>query len=154
MGKKIITFGNWNGQPIEWIVLKEIGYYTIVISKYHVNQIALSWVGTWESCSFRKYLNNKFWSEAFTQEEKTKVVNTFLPDSNCKDNVFLLSENEASNLMTLDERIYRGNWYLRTPFSGNAMKSINHQTGNFTNNSAEYYIRPAMNVLTNVIYNK
>lgn len=153
MGKKIITFGNWNGQPIEWIVLKEIGYYTLVISKYHVNYMTLSWAGTWESCSFRKYLNSEFWSGAFTKEEKIKVVNTFLPDANCKDNVFLLSENEASNLMTLDERIYRDNWYLRTPFNNSFMK-MSHKTGDFNYGSANYYIRPAMNVLTNVIYNK
>lgn len=153
MGKKIITFGNWNSQPIEWIVLKEIGYYTLVISKYHVNYMTLSWAGTWESCSFRKYLNSEFWSGAFTKEEKIKVVNTFLPDANCKDNVFLLSENEASNLMTQNERKCGNFWYLRTPFSGSYMK-ISDRNGVFSYASSDYSIRPAMNVLTNVSYNK
>lgn len=43
MSKRIITLGKWEGNPIEWIVLKEESFGTLVISKdmlfsYRFNQ--------------------------------------------------------------------------------------------------------------------
>ena len=34
MSKRVITLGTWNGNPIEWIVLKEDGFQTLVVSKW------------------------------------------------------------------------------------------------------------------------
>lgn len=104
MSGRSITLGTWNGNPIEWLVLKEEGFATLVISKdtigkYHFDGDSSnsSWAHSW----LRTFLNNDFYEKAFTAEEKKKIVNAKLTDvGNAKDNVFLLSENEVRTLLT------------------------------------------------------
>ena len=108
MSKRIITLGTWNGKPIEWIVLKKESFGTLVFSKLALFSLYPSWkgtAGTWQYSSLREYLNGGFYNKAFSADEKKKIVNCFLknPEST-KDDVFLLSKEEAETLMTQDER--------------------------------------------------
>ena len=115
MSRRIITLGTWDGRPIEWCVLKQTENGTLVISKYpllsskfHVDS---NDTRTWAYSQLRLYLNNTFYQEAFTDEEKRVIINSYLhePDST-KDNVFVLSQNEASELMESSEFRYSNSW--------------------------------------------
>lgn len=157
MSGRSITLGTWNGNPIEWLVLKEEGLATLVISKdtigkyyFDGNSSNSSWAHSW----LRTFLNNDFYEKAFTAEEKKKIVNAKLTDvGNAKDNVFILSRSEVETLLTLENDDYRRRRYsenrcgyccwTRTP-SGNSVRR-----GYFdcwcSNSPINYYqVRPAM----------
>jgi len=100
LSKRIITLGTWNDKPIEWIVLNEECFGTLVISKYEIAHMKFhdnSSDNNWGSCSLRKYLNKDFFNSAFNDAEKKKVVNSHL--NTTKDNVFLLTETEVKDLI-------------------------------------------------------
>lgn len=96
MSKRVITFGQWDGKPIKWLVLKEDEFKTFVVSKYplfsHRFNEKTGDGNQWKTSSLRNYLNSTFWETAFSAEEKKKVVNCMLehPD-HTKDNVFVLT---------------------------------------------------------------
>lgn len=150
MSKRVITMGNWKGKPIEWLVLKIEESLLLCISKevvfshcFNDNENKGS---NYDTSDIRKYLNNEFWNKAFSADEKKKIVNIKLPDSNnAKDNIFLLSKSEIEGLMTQQERICGSWWYTRT--SLNNKKVYDHKSDN---TSFEGYltdddgIRPAM----------
>ena len=149
MSKRIITFGTWEGKPIEWIVLKEEDFALFCVSKkvifsykYNDNENK----GTvYEKSDIRKYLNGEFFKKAFTESEKKKIINMKNSDSNTKDNVFLLSKSEVENLMTNNERVCGSWWYTRTPI--NNAKVYDHRDdrasfGEYLTDSDG--IRPAM----------
>lgn len=120
MSRRIITLGTWNGNPIEWLVLKEESFGTLVISKellfnYKFNQNRNDG-NKWEGSSLRGYMNNEFFKTTFTEEEKKKIVNVYLSDpDSTKDNVFVLSVNEVDKLMTQSERATGNLLWTRTP---------------------------------------
>lgn len=111
MSKRVITFGQWDGKPIQWLVLKEDEFKIFVVSKYplfaHRFNEKTGDGNQWKTSSLRNYLNSTFWETAFSAEEKKKVVNCMLeyPD-HTKDNVFVLSKEEAENLLTQKERTF------------------------------------------------
>lgn len=111
MSKRVITLGTWNGNPIEWIVLKEDGFQTLVVSKWPLFSSVFnrndSDGNRWDSSALRNYLNSSFYQSAFDENEKKKIISAYLSDPNgTKDNVFVLSVSEAENLMTQNERAY------------------------------------------------
>ena len=110
MSKRIITLGKWENKPIDWIVLKEENNNALVISRLPLFAMDCRNNGTtmdWEYSVLRSYLNGEFYNKAFSSTEKLKIVNAKLEDvNNAKDNVFLLSKQEAETLMTQDERKY------------------------------------------------
>lgn len=155
MSGRSITLGTWNGNPIEWLVLKEEGLATLVISKdtignylFDGNSSNSSWAYSW----LRTFLNNDFYENVFTAEEKKKIVNAKLTDvGNAKDNVFILSENEVKTLLSSenDEYIRRHAnscgycCWTRTQNGSHVRNSyINCWCGHSPNN--HYQVRPAM----------
>lgn len=109
MSKRIITLGKWNDTPIEWIVLKEENNNALVISRLALFAMDCRNNGNttmdWEYSVLREYLNGEFYNKAFSSIEKLQIVNAKLEDvNNAKDNVFLLSKQEAETFMTQDER--------------------------------------------------
>lgn len=157
MSRRSITLGTWDGKPIEWLVLKEEGLATLVISKdtiggyyFDGSSSNSSWAHSW----LRTFLNSDFYEKAFTAEEKKKIVNAKLTDvGNAKDNVFLLSENEVRTLLTLENDDYRRRRYsedrcgyccwTRTP-DGNCVRIGYFDCWCSSNPSNHYKIRPAM----------
>lgn len=111
MSKRVITFGQWDGKPIQWLVLEEDGFKELVVSQYplftHRFNEKTSDGNQWKTSSLRNYLNSTFWETAFSAEEKKKVVNCMLehPD-HTKDNVFVLSAEEVITLLTKEERVF------------------------------------------------
>lgn len=140
MSKRTVTIGKWDGNPIEWIVLKEESFGTLVLS----NDILFSRkfddsTTDWSQSDICKYLNNDFYNTAFTESEKKVIINSKITDndniseikenykkrgwstdfadvsiSTCKCDVFLLSLIEANSLLTQKEVQISYHWWLRT----------------------------------------
>ena len=95
MSRRIIKLGTWENKPMEWIVLKEEDFGTLVLSAESIGGYKFdsnSSNNNWGTCTLRKFLNGEFFSNTFTSEEKKKIVNARL--DKCKDNIFLLTEDE------------------------------------------------------------
>ena len=114
-----ITFGHYeqdnntsNGnEPIEWRVLDKNGEKALVISKYGLVTRAYNseWTEvTWETCDLRRWLNDRFYHEAFSEEERQQIAIADVVNEDTKfdagndttDYVFLLSIIEAEDLFT------------------------------------------------------
>ena len=112
----VISFGAYeqdgnfyNGQePIEWVVLKKTKSQIFVISKYVLDRLPYNryyYDVTWETCTLRKWLNDKFYNAAFNKTEKGMIKTTTIENydnaeynsvggNDTKDKVFLMSQLE------------------------------------------------------------
>ena len=148
---KTVMFGHYDDKysteqtkPIEWIELTRQDKTILLISKYVIEVDKFDKDGnyTWEKCSLRKWLNDRFLSIAFTKEEMSVIKKVFVKQdphperSNIdlgkatQDYVFLLScaEVEKYFVNAEDRFAYRDNsedigsnisetycdWWLRT----------------------------------------
>ena len=111
----IIQFGKYpytkNGDclPIEWKIIDETKDSLLIISKECIDcqQYYDDWqVISWKNSSIRNWLNTLFYNYAFTEIEKSKIMQTdrnvlkTLPiqdNQNTKDYIFLLNENEVKS---------------------------------------------------------
>ena len=96
-------------EAIEWTVLDKDGMSLLLVSKQALDckRYNTSYTDvTWENCSLRKWLNDSFLNEAFSEEEKALIQSTTVsaynnpsyntdPGNDTTDKVFLLSINEA-----------------------------------------------------------
>lgn len=129
MSKRVITLGTWNGNPIKWIVLKEDNTGTLVMAK-----LSFSWQfnsnnnNRWEYSQIRNFLNNDFFNQAFSIEERKKIVNILLTDVGTKDNVFILNKVDAESLwndVSIRKSDFDGNrCWLRTPRESSTLWGI------------------------------
>ena len=84
MSKRVITLGTWDGKPIEWLVLKEEGFATLVFAK-NVIQAGVTFNdnnsnNNWATSDIRRYLNRTFYDVSFSAEEKKKIINCCLEE--------------------------------------------------------------------------
>lgn len=88
-----ITFGNYAGEDIEWIVVDDNSSDVVLISKYVLEIHAFDNGNNykWDNCDLRKWLNGTFYKDAFDDSEKTLLSLT-----STKDYVSILSENEIT----------------------------------------------------------
>ncbi|MCR5767208.1 MAG: fibronectin type III domain-containing protein [Lachnospiraceae bacterium] len=155
------TFGSWaipsmdrNKNPIQWQLLdydKKNGKI-LLLSRYSVDNTSFdeSNIGSheqnldvyWEDCTLRKWLNEKFYDGAFSAAEKARIINTTLTNKgskdygkkdgkDTKDNVFLLSQDEAELYFDHSKGDWAANrvlerpdgsidlWFLRSPGNKN-----------------------------------
>ena len=139
-------FGNYEGNPIKWKVLRKDSGSLYAISveilcnrKYDV--------ASWNSSEIRKWLNSEFYNSTFSANEKEKILNV---DS---DNITLLSRDEAERLLTQEERSLGSYWWLRTPYNGScagmwdvtSIGNVKH-TDTMWGYRSEIGIRPAINI--------
>ena len=117
-----IKFGRYNDgngiSDIEWDIVNVVDGNALLLSKnvldckpYHSSSEDV----TWETCTIRKWLNNEFFTDAFSDAEKMLVKSVLVlaeknpsyantdPGIATQDKVFLLSVNEATTLFTSDE---------------------------------------------------
>ena len=115
MSKRIITLGKWNDKPIEWIVLKEETFGTLVLSKDILFKDKFDDNSNdWIKSHIRKYLNEDFYKKAFSEGEKLKIVNAKLEDvKSSKDNIFFVKV-----------QFYEMNWTYSTIFKINKAEMI------------------------------
>lgn len=119
----VFTFGTYNDADINWRVLAREGNSVLIITesciaerhfqrnqndpKYYVNS------------PIRDFLNQSFYKEAFTEEQKSLIQEKRLSTTggDVTDKLFLLSDREANYYFTTDaERVSKDGqgWYLRT----------------------------------------
>ena len=104
------TFGNYNSGSIDWIVLDKQDDKVLLISKdiiYCRPYMESESDTTWEKCSLRKWLNNDFYNNAFSEAEKNMIITTDVVNkgnpgkgtrggNDTQDDVFILSLDEAN----------------------------------------------------------
>ena len=137
-----VNLGKWpyeeNGTPalIEWKILEVKEGLCLLISKYCIDCLAfdsLSDSAKWEDSNIRKWLNEDFYNEAFSDEEKKVIAGTevenytlffsfHLPSKKTIDHVFMLNADEAEKFfLTNEDRITKP-----TPY---AFKQVMKQDG-------------------------
>lgn len=114
----VVDFGSYeqdgdltNGpEPIEWIVIDEEDGKFFLLSLYGIEWMPFNsyFCSTnWEKCSLRNWLNTQFYTNAFTEEERSFILQTEIkgdehhsyPNNDTIENIFLLSEEEITELV-------------------------------------------------------
>lgn len=146
MSKRIIEFGTWNGSPMKWAVLYENDFDMLVISEISIGskQYSAANNSNWASSDIRHYLNNNFYKNNFTEDEKKKIVNTKLNDTGTKDNIFLISKSESDSYLSSDEVSKRGYWCTRTPYDSTQIRRCYSGSWNWSASRVGYETYPAM----------
>lgn len=149
MGKRIIKFGTWDGKPIEWIVLKSDSFGILVVSK---NSLFTSRFddnsNEWKKSYICKYLNSDFFNTAFSDDERQRIVNVLLKEEKSKNDIFLLSTEEAELLGDSSKRreFSSTRWWLRTVRETYTLWGVDHDgciDRNFRYNETQG-VHPAM----------
>ena len=143
MSRRTITLGTWEGQPIEWLVLKEESFGTLVICKRNIGTHKFNYDRKvdWKSSYLRGMLNNDFFNSAFNDEEKKKIVNVCI--DSVKDDVFILSLQEYCNLTTNED--YFETWcWTKSSFNGNRLYVFGANQSAGADPSECHCVRPAM----------
>ena len=142
-------FGRFNGKEIEWKVLSKTDSSMYVISTEILceRMFRADWkaidANVWEKSDIRRWLNEDFYSVAFTENEKEKIGTVE------SDRVTLLSKEEAESLMTEQERASGSCWWLRSAYpyrSHNVWYVRSVGTLHYNSVSSEGGVRPALNV--------
>lgn len=120
-----VTFGTYpqtaegnDETPIEWLVLDCTGDKALLLSRYALDEQPYHTENTditWEQCTLRAWLNDDFFSRAFTSEEQAAILLTDVDNSrsqsygsemikandgsNTQDKVFLLSYAESNRYL-------------------------------------------------------
>lgn len=146
MSRRSIKLGTWNGKPIEWIVLYENDFDMLVLSEISIcsKQYSAANNSNWASSDIRHYLNNNFYKNNFTEDEKKRIVNVYLNDVYTKDNIFLISRSESDNYLSSNEVSKRGYWCTRTPYNSTQIMRYNDGSCGGINSNATYATYPAM----------
>ena len=119
-----ITFGHYpqtdsgdDKTPVEWLVLDKQDNKALVISRYALDAKPYHDINedtTWENCTLRAWLNNKFYRTAFNRSERSAVLLTPVDNSvdqgiygtdngnDTSDKIFLLSHAEAKKYFHSD----------------------------------------------------
>ncbi|MBR0483694.1 MAG: hypothetical protein IJJ69_02815 [Oscillospiraceae bacterium] len=106
--REYITFGNYAGNPVEWLVLERTSGKALLLSRYILDAKRMSAdciYTSWGRSSLRKWLNQEFLQKAFSPDEQQKILTSdiFTPDcagfdsdgqNHTQDKLFLLSEEE------------------------------------------------------------
>ncbi len=101
-----------NGREnIKWRILAVEEDRVLLISEYALDMVDFNFQRdkkiTWENSDIRKWLNEDFYNSAFSMEEKDRITesvihNSELPSDNTYDRIFLLSYDEAEEYFETD----------------------------------------------------
>lgn len=125
-------FDTENGkEPLEWIVLDRVGDKVLLLSRFGLlsELYDVSEFDSWEDSWVRSYLNEYFYVNAFSHEERKQIAKTVNTTPNVtgdalvtEDYVFLLSETEVLEGKTQDGTPYfkddAARMMLPTPMRG------------------------------------
>lgn len=107
-----VTFGNYAGEDISWLVLDENDGKYLVLSEYALETGVYDWDDTraltWAECECRIWLNNGFIEAAFSPEIRDRIVLTHVtadPNPSVDVNQGIDTEDEVF-LLSIDE-VYR-----------------------------------------------
>ena len=127
----IVEFGSYeqdnnysNGkESIRWIVVEKFNNCIKLVSEYVLDSRVYStgiWDSAWENSDVRSWLNNEFYRDAFSEEEKTAILLTDVDNSTAQrygkwrkpkepdtqDYVYLLSYAEAHKYLGMEKDVY------------------------------------------------
>ncbi len=95
-------------EPIEWIVLAKEDDKFLIVSKHILDYQQFhdtTQLVPWRERTLRLWLNETFYSTAFTEEEKRAISLTRLTDVSGEDYVFLLSYQECGYFISKEDRV-------------------------------------------------
>lgn len=161
-----VSMGN-----IDWIVLDVDGKRSLLITKKALKGVPFNSDRsevTWENATIRAWLNERFYNDTFSEDEKKSIVITKVYNGldqgyseyaevkgrTTKDKLFFLSYKEAWNYFFDDDSRQTGfsAWWLRSPGEDKdqaaVVNSIGRVGSNYVDNTLNH-IRPAMWVDTN-----
>jgi hypothetical protein len=168
------SYGAYEGKPLKWEVLEVNDENVLLLTKdciakraYHSERLDI----TWEYCALRQWLNDDFYNDAFTNEQKERILKTAIknPDNakfgvsggnDTEDRIFLLGLDEAEQYFSNDNECvatYQGNptmWWLRSPGWRSYDASVVYERGQIINqgnyvNYGDVGVRPALRLLNN-----
>lgn len=105
-----VNLGIYSGNQIEWEVIRIIKGKALLVSKYILeNKCFDKCTNKWEYSEIRRWLNNDFYNNVFTENEKERIV-----IYNTQDKVFLLSKEEVEmNLKKEKDRLKTGTQHAK-----------------------------------------
>ncbi|MBE5876737.1 MAG: hypothetical protein E7290_07595 [Lachnospiraceae bacterium] len=145
-------------EPIEWIVLEEKDGKVLVMSKQALAYLPYATAGTaplWEDSYVRMWLNQEFYSVAFTDEERDRIQITMLDNTGAgsqfveggiatEDYLFLLSRNDVKKYFGVNTEVTKECFYSQDAIAeATEMSVLQSQEAN-----KEYY------TLTENVYDK
>ena len=119
-----IYFGIFNKEPILWKVINIDDTGAPLLFSEKVLEKKAFDVGNsnvWVTSSIRNWINDIFLQNSFTTNEQAMIKETYLPDVNSRDKIFLLSESEITSYISETAEKIRTikispSWYwLRSP---------------------------------------
>ncbi len=96
-----------NETPIEWEIIDYRDGKYLLISKYILCCRTNEKVNNWSESELREWLNSEFLQDAFSEEERQYIAETYLEDVKTTDRVFILNSDEAKKLI-LNEESFHG----------------------------------------------
>lgn len=96
----MLKMGTFQQADIEWLVLGAKDGKALIISRNVLDYrpFSNSWIdwkrGLWSGSALREWLNGTFIRTAFTNEERSCIELTHLPDDDTEDRLFLLSRKD------------------------------------------------------------
>ena len=126
--------------PIEWIVVGKENDNLLVLAKEIIDNKCYKdeYVHTsWETSTIRTWLNNQFYNEAFSEDEKAEIITEDdILHNGFSDRVFVLSEEQANK--------YFANDTLRAAMATKYAKNIINNGGKLevaNNGNSPYWLR-------------
>lgn len=98
-------------EDIKWRILAMDDGRALLVSEYALDMVDFNFSRdqkiTWESCGLRKWLNEDFYCSAFSPEEKERIIESVIhnserPSGDTFDRIFLLSYAEAGEYFPTD----------------------------------------------------
>ena len=121
-----VTFGNYGGNPIEWVVLDKIDSKVMLFAKYNFMEERAYNTGQnhvpWETSDLRLWLNNEFLNEAFRESEVSAIADTNVKNfeetngymNDTVDKVYLLSHADFKkyrDILYKYDAVYEVGWW-------------------------------------------
>ncbi|MBQ8135093.1 MAG: hypothetical protein IJ192_11925 [Clostridia bacterium] len=146
----VLEFGHWEGESIQWIVLKKCEDSLFVISRkilakkaFHSDNIKVSW----GKSDLYKWLHTSFYDHAFDVEEKQKIKKI-----NHKNQISVLNINDAKKYTELIKGS-RSRWWTYTSTAEDVTKKyVVTKSGTIADSGVDLTnekvgIRPTLSIL-------
>ena len=146
-----VTFGTWDSKPIEWLCVKLWDGRedrVLLVSRGSFFEDCCEYDSRyyeWRRSHIHYRLNGEVFDSAFSDEEKKHILNVYLSDVDSKDDVFLLSRDEADR--RVKNRIgatSSSRWWLRDRYSDRYVYNAYDNDFDYNAPSGRRPIRPAI----------
>lgn len=108
-----IYFGEYNGSPVAWKILKTEKSRMLLITEEPIKQVAFNNELeniTYKESTIRKWLNDEF-IEEFSRDQKKRMLKL---EENLKDGIFLLSKSDYEEYKDTIDFKTTSDWWLKT----------------------------------------